>query len=122
MLFRSEPHPHAGEFVWTPADNRFGWGALLGHAPGGADVSPYAAAARAEDLAGLPPAYIAVGTLDLFFEEDIEYARRLTRAGVPVELHVYPGAYHGFQLAGAARVTQAANRDSLEALRRAIHG
>jgi len=117
-----EPHPHTGEFVWTAEQNRYGWGALLGAAPGGADVSPYAAAARAEDLSGLPPAFIAVGTLDLFVEEDIEYARRLTRAGVPVELHVYPGAYHGFQLAGSARVTLAANRDSLEALRRAMHG
>ncbi len=118
----SDPHPHTGGFVWTAADNRFGWGALLGRAPGGAEVSPYAAAARAGNLAGLPPAYIAVGALDLFVEEDIEYARRLTRAGVPVELHVYPGAYHGFQLMGTARVTQAANRDSLEALRRAMWG
>lgn len=118
----SEPHPHTGEFVWRPQDNRYGWGALLGHPPGGDGVSPYAAAARAEDLAGLPPAFIAVGTLDLFLEEDVEYARRLTRAGVPVELHVYPGAYHGFQLAGAARVTLQANRDSLEALRRAMLG
>jgi acetyl esterase/lipase len=118
----SEPHPHTGEFVWTPKDNRFGWGALLGQAPGGADVSPYAAAARAQNLSRLPPAFIAVGTLDLFVEEDVEYARRLIRAGVPVELHVYPGAYHGFQLMGTARVTLAANRDSLEALRRATHG
>jgi acetyl esterase/lipase len=118
----SEPHPHTGEFVWTPESNRYGWGALLGKAPGGADVSPYAAAARAQDLSGLPPAFIAVGALDLFVEEDVEYARRLMRAGVPVELHVYPGAYHGFQLAGTARVTLAANRDSLESLRRAIHG
>lgn len=118
----SEPHPHTGEFVWRPQDNRFGWGALLGTAPGGEAVSPYAAAARAEDLSRLPPAFIAVGTLDLFVEEDIEYARRLVRAGVPVELHVYPGAYHGFQLAGAARVTLQANRDSLEALRRAMLG
>jgi acetyl esterase/lipase len=115
-----DPHPYTGEYVWSPAQNRYGWGALLGTAPGGADVSPYAAAARAEDLAGLPPAFIAVGTLDLFLEENIEYARRLTRAGVPVELHVYPGAYHGFQLMGTARVTLAANRDSLEALRRAV--
>jgi len=117
-----EPHPHTGEFVWRARDNRFGWGALLGCAPGGDGVSAYAAAARAEDLSGLPPAFIAVGTLDLFVEEDVEYARRLMRAGVPVELHVYPGAYHGFQLAGTARVTLAANRDSLEALRRAMFG
>ena len=52
------------------------------------------------DVAGLPPAFIAVGALDLFLEEDLEYARRLTRAGVPVELHVTPGAFHGFGVAG----------------------
>jgi triacylglycerol lipase len=116
------PHPYAGAFVWTPAANRFGWGALLGCQPGGEDVSPYAAAARAESLEGLPPAFIAVGALDLFIEEDLEYARRLMRAGVPVELHVYPGAYHGFQVAVNARVVKQANRDSLEALRRGLLG
>jgi triacylglycerol lipase len=117
-----DPHPLTGEFVWSRASNHFGWSAYLGHAPGAADVSPYAAPARAENLAGLPPAFIAVGTLDLFLEEDIDYARRLTRAGVPVELHVYPGAFHGYQLATEARVTLAANRDSFDALRRALFG
>ncbi len=116
----ADPHPYTGEFVWGLAQNRYGWAALLGQEPGGADVSPYAAAARAADLSGLPPAFMAVGALDLFLEENLEYARRLTRAGVPVELHVYPGAYHGFQLAADARVTQAANRDSVAALRRAL--
>ncbi len=116
----ADPHPFTGEFVWGVAQNRYGWAALLGQAPGGADVSPYAAAARATDLSGLPPAFIAVGALDLFLEENLEYARRLTRAGVPVELHVYPGAYHGFQLAPGAAVTEAANRDSVAALRRAL--
>src|SRR5271166_1394548 len=94
----ADPHPYTGEFIWTPAANRFGWAALLGEEPGGAGVSPYAAAARAERLAGLPPTYIGVGTLDLFLEENIEYARRLIREGVPTELHVYPGAFHGFDL------------------------
>ena len=84
----AHPHPYAGEFVWTAASNQFGWSSLLGRAPGGEGVSPYAAAARAENLAGLPAVYIGVGALDLFLEEDIEYARRLTRAGVPTELHV----------------------------------
>jgi len=117
-----DPHPFTGEFVWTAVQNRYGWGALLGQAPGGAGISPYAAAGRAEDLSGLPPSFIAVGALDLFLEEDLDYARRLTRAGVPVELHVYPGAYHGFHFAGDAAVTRAANRDSLEALRRGLAG
>jgi triacylglycerol lipase len=53
-------------------------------------------------------------------EEDVEYARRLTRAGVPVELHVYPGAFHGFEMAAAAALTLRSQKDSLEALRRAL--
>jgi triacylglycerol lipase len=116
------PHPCAGEFVWTPAHNRFGWTSLLGEAPGGPGVSPHAAAARATNLGGLPPAFIAVGALDLFVEENLDYARRLMRAGVPVELHVYAGAYHGFRIAAQARTSLAALRDSREALRRAMHG
>ena len=59
-------------------------------------VSPYAAPARREDVSGLPPAWIGVGTLDLFYEEDLEYARRLSDAGVPCELYIVPGAFHGF--------------------------
>jgi triacylglycerol lipase len=114
----SEPHDYAGEFVWPAANNRYGWRALLGKEPGGDDVSPYAAAARATDLAGLPPAYIHTGALDLFVEENLEYARRLMRAGVPTELHVYPGAIHGFELAGTAAIGEAATRASRAALKR----
>ncbi len=117
----ADPHPYTGEFIWTPEANRFGWTSLLGQEPGGPDVSPYAAAARAESLEGLPPTFINVGTLDLFLEEDMEYARRLMRAGVPTELHVYPGAYHGFGMVPNAKVSQAAVRDELDALRRALH-
>jgi acetyl esterase/lipase len=113
-----DPNPFAGEFIWTPQHNAFGWSSLLGVAPGSADISSYAAAARAEDLYGLPPTFIATGALDLFAEENIEYARRLMRAGVAVELHVYPGAIHGFGLAPQARVSSAAARISLAALRR----
>jgi acetyl esterase/lipase len=114
----ADPHPHTGRYVWTAEGNLFGWSALLGHAPGRADIAPYAAAARANDLEGLPPTYLAVGALDLFLDEDLDYALRLTRAGVPVELHVYPGAYHGFQAAREARVTVNAQRDSWNALTR----
>lgn len=116
----ADPHPYTGEFIWTAEANRFGWRSLLGQEPGGPDVSPYAAAARAESLAGLPPTFISVGALDLFLEEDLEYARRLMRAGVPTELHVYPGAYHGFNLTADAQVSQAAARDELAALKRAF--
>ncbi|TQR87550.1 alpha/beta hydrolase [Mycobacterium hodleri] len=84
--------------VWNYDDNVTGWGALLGDASGGADVSPYAAPARAADLSGLPPAYVDVGDLDIFRDEDVDYARRLLAAGVPTELHVFPGCPHGFEI------------------------
>lgn len=96
----SDPHPHAGEFVWTPDKNVFGWEAMLGVTPGGPDISEGMAPARTQDLSGLPPTFISVGALDLFLEEDLEFTRRLTRVGVPAELHVIPGAYHGFGAAG----------------------
>ncbi len=116
----ANPHPYTGEFIWTPEANRFGWTALLGQEPGGPGVSPYAAAARAEYLEGLPATFLNVGALDLFLEEILEYARRLMRAGVPTELHVYPGAYHGFRMVADAQVTQTAVRDQLAALQRAF--
>jgi len=116
----TDPHPYTGEFIWTAQANRFGWRALLGQEPGGPDISPYAAAARAESLVGLPATFISVGALDLFLEEDLEYARRLIRAGVPTELHVYPGAYHGFNMVADAQVSQVAARDQLAALKRAF--
>jgi acetyl esterase/lipase len=119
---RKDLHPHVGEFVWTQANNYFGWRSLLGTEPGSAGVSPYAAASRAADVSGLPPTYISVGGLDLFLEENMTYADRLSRAGVPVEFHMYPRAYHGFYRATNARVTKQAERDSCEALRRFLHG
>jgi len=117
----AETQAFAGEFVWTPKSNLFGWSSLLGCAPGGDGISCYAAAARAEDLSGLPSTFIAVGALDLFAQEDIEYARRLIQAGVPTELHVYPGAYHGFEMAAEAQVSMRAQHNSISALRRALH-
>jgi acetyl esterase/lipase len=113
-------NPHTGRHLWTHESNRFGWSALLGGAPGAVGVSPYSAPARAVDLRGLPPALITVGALDLFLEEDIDYATRLMQAGVSTELHVYPGAYHGFDLASESKVAQAMLRDRLNALRRAL--
>ncbi|MCX7863739.1 MAG: alpha/beta hydrolase, partial [Novosphingobium sp.] len=102
----SDPHPHVGEFVWTPEHNVFGWHALLGVTPGGPDVCEEMVPARTRNLAGLPPAFVSVGALDLFLEEDMEYVRRLVRAGVPAELHVIPGAYHGFGVAGPSPQTE----------------
>jgi acetyl esterase/lipase len=113
-------HPFTGEFGWTRERNRLGWSAILGREPGGPDVSPYAAAARAKSLEGLPPAFIGVGSLDLFLEENVAYALRLTEAGVPAELHVYPGAFHGSDLMATARLSKMHARDQLAALRAAF--
>jgi triacylglycerol lipase len=82
--------------VWSPAMNAIGWHAYLGKLAGSDAIPIYAAAARAEDLGGLPPAYVHVGTLDGFLHEDIDYASRLLAARVPTELHVFPVAPHGF--------------------------
>jgi acetyl esterase/lipase len=117
----SDPHPYCGEFVWTANSNRFGWRSLLGVEPGGPAVPAEAVPARVADLTGLPPAFITVGALDLFVEEDLEYARRLIRSGVPAELHVIPGAFHGFGVAGGqAPQVQACIRLRRDALARAL--
>ncbi|MDE2301251.1 MAG: alpha/beta hydrolase [Sphingomonadales bacterium] len=111
-------HGFAGEFIWTAHNNRFGWRALLGEEPGAPGISPYAAPARAGDLAHLPPSWIATGALDLFAEENIDHARRLLAAGVPCELHLYPGAFHGFDILPVAEVSRRAAADRLAALER----
>ena len=86
-------------------------------------MSPYAAAARAGDLSGLPPTFLSVAAMDLLMEEELDYAQRLACAGVPLELHVYPGTYHGFvPSCSKARVSMAAARDSFDALTRAFLG
>jgi acetyl esterase/lipase len=109
--------------LWTRERNLIGWRSYLGRAPGGADVPGYAAAARATDLSGLPPAFVMVGDVDLFLMEDVEYARRMMASGVPTELHVYPGAFHGFFSMGPdASVSQRFTAECLHVLRRALHG
>ncbi|PXA86881.1 arylesterase [Nostoc sp. 3335mG] len=114
----ADPHPHAGEFIWNAASNAFGWRAYLGKAPGSDGIPAYAAAARAKDLAGLPPTFLCTGALDLFVDEDIAYATRLIRAGVPTELHVYPGGFHGFDIDQTADVSRRMRRDSWDFLKR----
>ena len=72
-------------------------------------------------MSGLPSALIVVGDLDLFVDENIEYARRLIQAGVPTELHVYPGAYHGFNgFAPGATISRQCNATCNEALKKAL--
>jgi len=107
--------------VWNLAANTVAWHALLGDAVGSGAVSPYAAPARADDLSGLPPAYIAVGEFDLFVGEDIAYAARLVAAGVTTELHVYPGAFHGSDtLVPNAPLSKRQTADGRSALRAAL--
>lgn len=113
------PDPHIEPFLtWTYDDNVTGWGALLGR-DAATDAAPaYAAPARAEDLSGLPETYLDVGDLDIFRNENIAYARRLADAGVPTELHVYPGCPHAFEvLARSAAVSQRVLADRVRRLR-----
>ncbi|WP_249354038.1 alpha/beta hydrolase [Microbacterium sp. 2FI] len=106
---------------WTPGSNRYAWTVYAGATPGSDDISPYAAPARRADLTGLPPAWIGVGTIDLFYDEDLEYARRLRAAGVSCESVEVPGAFHGFDsVMSNAKVSQEFWRQQAEALRRAL--
>lgn len=115
--------PHIGNFIWTAQSNAFGWTSLLGVPAGSKNVPPGSVPARVENLAGLPPAFIVVGSLDLFVDEDIEYARRLIAAGVPTELHVIPGAYHGFDLlVPTATASRHLTEYETESLRRRLSG
>ena len=102
------PDPALGEMLtWTYDDNITGWQAYLGASYGGDDVPAYAAPARAEDLSRLPRTFLDVGGNDIFRDEDIDYASRLWRAGVPTELHVYPGGPHGYEtLAGETDIAR----------------
>jgi len=97
--------------VWPPEANRYGWDCYLGGLSGDG-VPAYAAAARATGLEGLPSTFICVGALDGFCDEDVDYATRLRHAGVPTELHVYPGAPHGFDsLTPNTAIARQAQRD-----------
>jgi acetyl esterase/lipase len=109
--------------VWGASDNRFGWTSYLGRDADRANPPAYASAARRADLSGLPPAWIGVGALDLFHEEDLAYADRLRACGVACETVVVPGAYHGFDVvAPKAGVVIGFKRDQFAALRHACIG
>ena len=121
------PDPR-GLRLWNVRSNRLGWGMYLGAGAAGPAATPLDAAtlelavpARRGGLAGLPPTWIGVGTLDLFHDEDVEYARRLSAAGVACELHVVPGAYHGFdQSEPKAAVSRDFAQRQVDALRRML--
>lgn len=107
--------------IWNRDVSFKAWKMYLGDEYGADEVSPYAAAARARDLSSLPPALVTVGALDLFRDENIDYAQRLMAAGVPTDLQVYAGVYHGAEMqVPEAQVSRRMRRGYLEPLKRAI--
>jgi acetyl esterase len=118
----NDPYGNAttGHMIWSRTSNQYGWMAMQGHYDL-ADVHlGYFSASRAGNLCGLPPTFCCVGALDLFLDECMEFACRLSRASVPIEMHMYPGAVHGFDLMPNARVSIAAKNDCAHALRSAL--
>lgn len=114
-------HEFADAVVWDRENNLFSWSALLGDRVGTDDVPPYAAPARATDLSGMPPAFVDVGELEVFRDEALDYAQRLVQAGVSTELHLYPGAFHGFdQMLPDVEVSKRARQARVTALKRAF--
>ncbi|MCR6483974.1 alpha/beta hydrolase [Amycolatopsis sp. OK19-0408] len=116
--------PSMRDYTDTPVWNRpnavFSWTSYLGREPGGEDVSPYAAPARATDLAGLPPAFVTTCQFDPLRDEGIRYAQELAHAGVAAELRHYPGTFHGCGLVEAAAISRRMFADEVEALRRGL--
>lgn len=106
--------------IWSRASNEFGWRSYLGDLYGRRELPAYAAAGLADDLAGLPEAYVCVGGADGFRDEDTTYAMRLYGAGVPTELHVYPGAPHGVGLFAGTTIADRYNSDQTDWLGRQI--
>jgi acetyl esterase len=111
---------HTGEWVWTREKNRFGWDALRGDYQPVDDRKAWFSPALADDLAGVAPAYISTGALDLFLDEDLAFARRLIDCGVPAELHVYPGAIHAFEMVPDTTLAEQAAMDLRRGLGRLL--
>ena len=113
--------PPVGVLMWTEPSNRYGWRSFLGVEPGGPRVPRAAVPARVASVAGLSPAFIGVGSLDLFVDEDIAYATRLVDAGISAELRVVPGAFHGFDIVvEGAKISKDFTAAKIDALRRAF--
>ncbi|MBD0695492.1 esterase [Streptomyces sp. CBMA123] len=114
-------HQMAGHDTWDRASNATAWQAVLGDRYGAADLPPYAAPARATDLSGLPAAYVDVGSAETFRDEGVAYADAIWRAGGEAELHVWPGACHGFDtLAPDAALARDAQEARTRWLRRVL--
>lgn len=108
--------------IWDRHENELAWAAVLGSRVGSEDVDGYSAAGRATDLSGLPPSFVAVGQLDLFRDEDLEFARRLIAAGVPTDLHLYSSAFHAFdRFAPGSQITASFKQTWHAFLRRHLH-
>ena len=109
--------------LWSRPNAVISWNAYLGDAyqAGGADVPAYAAPARATDVRGLPPAYISAMEFDPLRDEALLYGLKLLEAGVAVEIHAFPGTFHGSSLVSQAAVSRRQEREMLEVLRRALH-
>ena len=90
--------PLTGEFIWTAENNVFGWNSYLGCPAGGESIPEGAVPARREDLSGLPPTLIATASLDLFIGENEQFANRLSEQGVSVDIQVFEGGIHGFNV------------------------
>lgn len=114
-----EPDPMLDEMAsWKAGDNKTGWQAILGDSFGKAGVKPSAVPAVMTDAKGQPPAFIDCGELDLFRDEDIDYAKKIVQAGISCELHIYPGVIHGFDVfAPHADVSQRAFQNRYQAIR-----
>jgi len=113
---QSPGDPLVGEFVWTRQLNQYGWNRYLGDAERAAPQVP----ARLGSYAGLPPTWMFTATMDLFRDENIDYARRLMEAGVSCDLLVYPGACHGFQFVEGSKISKRYRKDFMEALERGL--
>jgi len=114
--------PFIGTIGWNEAGNVVGWTSLLGQPAGSSTVPAGAVPARLTNFGGLPPTFIGVGAIDLFVDEDLAYAQALIAAGVPVQLLVIPGAYHGFDfMAPASRASRTFTASWKAALSAAFH-
>ena len=119
---RRQEHGDTGRFVWTPDSNCFGWRSYLGRNPIDGDHPAYAVPAARADLGGLPPAWIGVGSLDLFHDENLDYGQRLKDAGVAADICVVEGAYHGFDAFTPNTTTSRGFRDDMiDSLEQRLH-
>ncbi len=90
-------NPFSGEFIWSRKSNQLGWQMLRAGQSIPADEMPYYSASMATDMSGLPRTFLAVGSLDLFVNENLDYANRLIKAGVPTDMLVFNGVAHGIE-------------------------